>query len=111
MPAAYAGADLFISTSQWGETYAYTPREANSLGVPVVAFDISGYNEIIKDGRNGRLAKSVDEFTAHVKWFADGNRLDGDIREYIRGCTDQAVAYEQLIGFFRDCLAPSGEQG
>ncbi|MBT6790348.1 MAG: glycosyltransferase family 4 protein, partial [Verrucomicrobia bacterium] len=43
MPAAYAGADLFISTSQWGETYAYTPREANSLGVPVVAFDISGY--------------------------------------------------------------------
>ena len=111
MPAAYAGADLFISTSQWGETYAYTPREANSLGVPVVAFDISGYNEIIKDGRNGRLAKSVDEFTAHVKWFADGNRLDGDIWEYIRGRTGHAATYGQLLGFFRDCLAPSGEQG
>ena len=79
--------------------------------MPVVAFDISGYNEIIKDGCNGRLAKSVDEFTTQVKWFADGNRLDGDIWEYIRGRTDQAVAYEQLLGFFRDCLAPSGEQG
>ncbi|SVA30460.1 uncharacterized protein METZ01_LOCUS83314, partial [marine metagenome] len=27
MSAVYASADLFISTSQWGETYAYTPRE------------------------------------------------------------------------------------
>ena len=111
MPAAYAIADLFVSTSQWGETYAYTPREANSLGLPVVAFDISGYNEIIEDGRNGRLANSIDEFVGQVKWFADGNRLDGDIREYIRGRTDHAAAYEQLLGFFRDCLAPNGEQG
>ena len=111
MPAVYAGADLFISTSQWGETYAYTPREANSLGVPVVSFDISGYNEIIEDGRNGRLANSVDEIAAHVKWFADGNRLDGNIREYIRTRTDHAAAYGQLIGFFRDCLEASGEQG
>ena len=111
MPAVYKGANLFISTSQWGETYAYTPREANSLGVPVVAFDISGYNEIIKDGCNGRLAKSVDEFTTQVKWFADGNRLDGDIWEYIRGRTDHAATYGQLLGFFRDCLAPSVEQG
>jgi len=111
MPAVYKSANLFISTSQWGETYAYTPREANSLGVPVVAFDISGYNEIIKDGCNGRLAKSVDEFTAQVKWFADGNQFDVDIREYIQGCTDQAVAYEQLLRFFCDCLQTSSEQG
>ncbi|MEE2946888.1 MAG: glycosyltransferase family 4 protein, partial [Verrucomicrobiota bacterium] len=111
MPAAYARADLFISTSQWGETYAYTPREANSLGVPVVAFDISGYNEIIEDGRNGRLAKSIDEFIAHVKWFADGDRLDGDIREYIQQRTNHNVAYRQLLDFFRDNLELDGKQG
>ncbi len=111
MPTACAAADLFVSTSQWGETYAYTPREANSLGVPVVAFDISGYNEIIENGRNGRLAKSVDEFTEQVKWFVDGNRLDGDIREYIRARTDPATAYELLFGFFRDRLASNGERG
>jgi len=104
MPAVYAGADLFISTSQWGETYAYTPREANSLGVPVVSFDISGYNEIIEDGRNGRLANSDDEFAEQVKWFADGNRLDGDIREYIQQRTNHTAAYGQLLQFFRDCL-------
>jgi len=111
MPAAYAAADLFVSTSQWGETYAYTPREANSLGVPVVAFDISGYNEIIENGRNGRLAKSVDEFTEQVRWFVDGNRLDGDIREYICARTDPATAYELLFEFFRDRLAFNGERG
>ena len=43
MPAVYSNVDLFISTSQWGETYAYTPREANSLGIPVLSFNISGY--------------------------------------------------------------------
>jgi len=79
--------------------------------VPVVAFDISGYNEIIEDGCNGRLAKTVDEFIEQVKWFAEGNRLDGDIREYIRGRTDHAAAYEQLLGFFRDSVEPSVEQG
>ena len=46
-----------------------------------------------------------------LEWFADGNRLDGDIWEYIRGRTDHAATYGQLLGFFRDCLAPSGEQG
>ena len=111
MPAAYASADLFISTSQWGETYAYTPREANSLGVPVVAFDISGYNEIIDDGVNGRLAKSDEEFAEQVKWFADGNRLDGDIREYIQQRTNHTAAYRQLLDFFRDYLELGGKQG
>ena len=111
MPAAYAGSDLFISTSQWGETYAYTPREANSLGVPVVAFDISGYNEIIEDGYNGRLAKSIDEFIAHVKWFADGNRLDSNIREYIQQRTNLTAAYRQLLYFFRDKVQLDGKQG
>ena len=105
MPAAYAAADLFISTSQWGETYAYTPREANSLGVPVVSFDISGCNEIIDDGVNGRLAKSHDEFIEHVKWFAEGNQLDSDIRKHIRKKTDATSAYQELLRFFDQCLA------
>ena len=104
MPAAYARANLFISTSQWGETYAYTPREANSLGVPVVAFDISGYNEIIDDGVNGRLARTQSEFVKYVKWFADGNRLDSDIRKHIRTRTDAASSYKQLLQFFDRCI-------
>ena len=70
MPAAYSNVDLFISTSQWGETYAYTPREANSLGIPVLSYNISGYNEIIDDGVNGKLVESLDEFSLFVKWFA-----------------------------------------
>ena len=104
MPAAYAAADLFISTSQWGETYAYTPREANSLGVPVVSYDISGCNEIIDDGVNGRLAKSDDEFVEYIKWFADGNRLGSDITKHIRKKTDATSAYRQLLRFFQDRL-------
>ena len=104
MPAAYAAADLFISTSQWGETYAYTPREANSLGVPVVSYDITGCNEIIDDGVNGCLAKSDDEFIEYVKWFADGNNIGSDIRKHILKKTDATSAYQQLLIFFKNCL-------
>ncbi|MEC7883856.1 MAG: glycosyltransferase family 4 protein [Verrucomicrobiota bacterium] len=104
MPGTYANADLFISTSQWGETYAYTPREANSLGLPVVSYDISGYNEIIDNGINGKLAKSLNEFTEIVKWFADGNKLQSNIKKHIQNKTDAAPAYQQLLHFFHRCL-------
>ena len=104
MPGTYANADLFISTSQWGETYAYTPREANSLGLPVVSYDISGYNEIIDNGINGKLAKSLNEFTEIVKWFADGNKLQSNIKKHIQNKTDADPAYQQLLHFFHRCL-------
>ncbi len=104
MPAVYSNVDLFISTSQWGETYAYTPREANSLGIPVLSFNISGYNEIIEDGVNGKLAESLDEFSTFVKWFADGNNLPSNIKKHIQTRTDSAPAYKQLLHFFHSCL-------
>tara|TARA_B100000965_G_scaffold232934_1_gene195026 strand:- start:285 stop:1445 length:1161 start_codon:yes stop_codon:yes gene_type:complete len=104
MPAAYSNIDLFISTSQWGETYAYTPREANSLGIPVISYNISGYNEIIDDGVNGRLVESLDEFSILIKWFADGNCLQSNIKEHIQTRTDSVLAYKQLLHFFHSCL-------
>ena len=87
----------------------HDPREAQRGAVENVAFAAGAEEHPVGNART--RVDPVDEFTAQVKWFADGNRLDGDIWEYIRGRTDQAVAYEQLLGFFRDCLAPSGEQG
>ena len=104
MLAAYANVDLFISTSQWGETYAYTPREANSLGIPVLSYNISGYNEIIDDGINGKLAESLDDFSTSLKWFADGNKLRSNIKKYIQAKTDSLPAYKQLLHFFQSCL-------
>ena len=104
MPAAYANVDLFISTSQWGETYAYTPREANSLGIPVLSYNISGYNEIIDDGINGKLTESLDDFSTSLKWFADGNKLRSNIKKHIQAKTDSLPAYKQLLHFFQSCL-------
>lgn len=104
MPAAYACADLFVTTSLWGETYAYTPREANSLGLPVVSFDISGCNEIIEHGVNGKLAGTQAEFASYVRWFADGNQLATNIKKHIHAKTNATAAYQQLLHFFRRCL-------
>ena len=101
MPAVYANANLFISTSQWGETFAYTPREANSLGLPVVAFNISGYNEIIEHDVNGLLAKSIGEFGEQVRFFAKGGSLDTNIRHFIQKKTNRDKTCRELLRFFQ----------
>lgn len=56
--------DVFLLTSQWGESFPNVILEAMSASVPVVASNISAVPEIIDDGRNGYLVaqKNADLF-------------------------------------------------
>ena len=48
---------------QWAEPFGLVPVEANACGTPVVALDVpnSAMSEIVQDGVNGFLCKTVDE--------------------------------------------------
>jgi glycosyltransferase involved in cell wall biosynthesis len=55
LPEIYRIMDVFLLTSQWGESFPNVVLEAMSASVPVVASNISAVPEIIEDGRNGYL--------------------------------------------------------
>lgn len=60
LPEIYRIMDVFLLTSQWGESFPNVILEAMSASVPVVAANISAVPEIIEDGKNGYLVEKKD---------------------------------------------------
>ncbi|HPN96147.1 MAG TPA: glycosyltransferase family 4 protein [Candidatus Moranbacteria bacterium] len=52
----YEKADIIVVLSRW-ETFCYVALEAQLSGKPVLAYDVSGPNEIILDGVSGKIIK------------------------------------------------------
>tara|TARA_B100000965_G_C19575518_1_gene751150 strand:+ start:285 stop:1394 length:1110 start_codon:yes stop_codon:yes gene_type:complete len=50
----------FINTPKWNEAYGNVIVEALACGVPVIAYNLGGPGELIKDGFNGFLVNSND---------------------------------------------------
>jgi phosphatidylinositol alpha-mannosyltransferase len=53
--AALAGADLLVAPSLGGESFGMVLTEAFAAGTPVVASDIAGYRDVVRDGADGVL--------------------------------------------------------
>jgi colanic acid/amylovoran biosynthesis glycosyltransferase len=75
-------ADIYLMTSvtfnnQIKETQGLATIEAQACGLPVVAFDSGGVSFTIIDGKTGFLCEEENllEFTAHVKWLIDHDKL------------------------------------
>lgn len=79
LPEIYRIMDVFLLTSQWGESFPNVILEAMSASVPVVASNISAVPEIIEDGRNGYLVprKNADMFANKVIDLM----MNGDLRK------------------------------
>ncbi|RKY96302.1 MAG: hypothetical protein DRQ03_07485 [Candidatus Hydrothermota bacterium] len=58
VPVFYKSLDVFVAPSRGGESFGMILLEAMASGVPVIASDIPGYMEVIKDGFNGILFKN-----------------------------------------------------
>ena len=53
--AVLEAADLLVAPSLGGESFGMVLTEAFAVGTPVVASDIAGYNDVVRDGLDGVL--------------------------------------------------------
>jgi len=58
--AVIAAADLLVAPSLGGESFGMVLTEAFAVGTPVVASDIPGYNDVVRDGVDGVLFRRAD---------------------------------------------------
>lgn len=58
LPRYYASADVFISTAIGGESFGLVLLEAMATGLPIVAFNNRGYQEILNKINRGFLVKN-----------------------------------------------------
>jgi phosphatidylinositol alpha-mannosyltransferase len=57
--AALAAADLLVAPSLGGESFGMVLTEAFAAGTPVVASDIAGYRDVVRDGEDGVLSSAA----------------------------------------------------
>jgi 1,2-diacylglycerol 3-alpha-glucosyltransferase len=76
LPLCYQAADLFVFASET-ETQGLVLAEAAACGLPAVAVNASGCDEVVRDGETGLLTKGADTALAEA---AIGLLLDGDRR-------------------------------
>jgi glycosyltransferase involved in cell wall biosynthesis len=56
----FAGMDALVVPSTWYENTPFVVLEAFAAGVPVIASDLGGLSEIVRDGGNGLLFRAGD---------------------------------------------------
>ena len=60
LPSLYAACDVYCSPALGGESFGIVLLEAMATGKAVVASSISGYRQVVDDGRNGLLFSPDD---------------------------------------------------
>ncbi|MBN2016786.1 MAG: glycosyltransferase [Candidatus Cloacimonetes bacterium] len=72
IPELYQILDLFILPSE-REGFPITLLEAMTSGIPVIATDVGGNSDIIKDGRNGFIIEpnNVEALTQRIEYYIE----------------------------------------
>ena len=114
--AALADADLLVAPSLGGESFGMVLTEAFAAGTPVVASDIAGYRDVVRDGRDGILVPRGDA-TALAETLRDlaldparRARMAQAAAEHARRFAWPTVAAE-VLGAYEDAIADARRAG
>lgn len=95
----YRRHDVFVSTSHW-ECLPYTVLEAQFCGLPVIAYNIPGVNDIVIHKKTGILSSEFDGITASLEQFK-GSRFNN---KSIRAVALERFNPDDALRRFRDFL-------
>ena len=101
--------DVFTFPS-YREGFGISIMEAAAMGIPSIASDINGCNEIIKDGYNGKLipSKSVKHLKNTMELFikhpAYINDLASNSRNLIIEKYDQKLVWKAIYDFYKKMI-------
>lgn len=93
-------ADCVVSGSRLPETFGLLALEAIACGKPFFGFSVGAYPEIIRDGKDGFLAKSETIFIEKLRAFARGEFLF-DSKEIQISAQERFGAARYAESFFR----------
>ena len=116
LPPIHAACDLYLGPATGGESFGIVLIEAMAAGLPVVASDTPGYDEVITDESQGLLVPPRD---AAALAAAAGRVLDdADLAAQLRAAgreRAQAFDWSMTVGriedAYRDALATDQETG
>lgn len=104
MPYYYQKADVLLQTSRF-EGFGMTITEAMSFGVPTVAFENLGPNEIIRDGKDGYLIPKYD--TDYFVEKVEKILMNFELKQQMKNnCFDRVndFSLDTLLPKFKDIL-------
>lgn len=99
-------ADVFVLPS-WREGFPNALLQAGAMGLPSVATDICGCNEILKHGENGLLVPPRDEqaLLAAMKTLRDSpeqrRRMGEKASSLVAARFDRSLVWDALLDFYR----------
>jgi glycosyltransferase involved in cell wall biosynthesis len=102
--------DVLLSPSRCFENSPTIIYESLKCGVPVIASDVGGIGELVKDGENGflvepgnarALATAIKKFAEEISSF---RVREGEIRQSVSGCSLK-VYVDELEKIMKDLLA------
>lgn len=79
VPAYLSATDIYLSTSRW-EGLPYALIEAQSLGIPIVATNVVGNNEVVENGKNGFLFEDARQACRDIEILLNDEKIYGKMQ-------------------------------
>ncbi len=109
LPSLYARANAVIVPSIWYENASVVIAEAMMAGAPVLASNMGGNPEFVKDGHNGFIFKPKDEMDLAVKirTLISDRRLESTLRKNALARADDLYSMERHLKLIASCYEES----